>query len=88
MQESLSASACEKWLAPVKPVRLEDDALELAAPNDFIRDWIQGKYMPILEAAASDVLGTPHKIVLISLDLPTLSEDDVPEDHDVPRKIK
>ena len=88
VQESLSASACEKWLAPVKPVRLEDDALELAAPNDFIRDWIQGKYMPILEAAASDVLGTPHKIVLISLDLPTLSEDDVPEDHDVPRKIK
>jgi len=76
--ESLSASACEKWLAPVKPVRLEDDTLELAAPNDFVRDWIQGKYVPILEDAAKSVLGRPYKVALISLDLPTLTQDDVP----------
>ena len=76
--ESLSASACEKWLAPVKPVRLEDGVLELAAPNDFVRDWIQGKYVPILEDAAKSVLGRPYKVALISLDLPTLTQDDAP----------
>ena len=43
VQESLSSSACEKWLAPVKPVRLDGGTLELAAPNDFIRDWIRSK---------------------------------------------
>ena len=89
VQESLSASACEKWLAPVKPVRLDGGALELAAPNDFIKDWIRDKYMPILEAAARDVVGDGASVTIVSLDLPTLSNEDAPaEERSVPRKIQ
>ncbi len=57
VQESLSKSACEKWLAPVRPLRLDGGELELAAPNDFTKDWILNRYVPILEDAVSDVLG-------------------------------
>ena len=89
VQESLSASACEKWLAPVKPVRMDGDTLELAAPNDFIKDWIRDKYMPILEAAARDAVGEDAHVTIVSLDLPTLSNEDAPaEERSVPRKIQ
>ena len=38
VQESLSKVACEKWLMPVRPIRLDERTLELAAPNDFSKD--------------------------------------------------
>ena len=89
VQESLSKVACEKWLAPVRPLRLTGDELELAAPNDFSKDWILNRYVPILEDAVSDVLGTPRKISIISLDLPEASDEDVPEaERAVSRKVQ
>ena len=89
VQESLSKLACEKWLSPVKPIRLDDEALELAAPNDFVCDWISGRYLPILEDAVKDVLGSPRAIRLYSLDLPEDSHEDAPtEESDVPKKIQ
>ena len=78
-RESLSAAACEKWLSPVRPIRLDDEELELATPNDFIKEWIHDKYMPILEAAARDVLQSKRRITLVSLDLPTVSHEDAPD---------
>ena len=89
VQESLSKSACEKWLAPVRPLRLDGGELELAAPNDFTKDWILNRYVPILEDAVSDVLGSPRKITLISLDLPQATDEDAPEaERAVSRKVQ
>ena len=89
VQESLSSSACEKWLAPVKPVRLDGGTLELSAPNDFIRDWIRSKYLPIIESAAQDTIGEGAHITIISLDLPSVPREDEPaEDRAVPRKVQ
>ena len=89
VQESLSKVACEKWLAPVRPLRLTEDELELAAPNDFAKDWILNRYVPILEDAVSDVLGSPRKITLISLDLPQATDEDAPEaERAVSRKVQ
>ena len=89
VQESLSKVACEKWLAPVRPLRLNEAELELAAPNDFAKDWILNRYVPILEDAVSDVLGSPRKITLISLDLPQATDEDAPEaERAVSRKVQ
>ena len=88
VQESLSKVACEKWLMPVRPIRLDERTLELAAPNDFSKDWIKDRYIPILEDAVADVLGTPRSVELISLDLPAPSDEDQPEETRTPRKVQ
>ena len=88
VQESLSKVACEKWLLPVRPIRLDERTLELAAPNDFSKDWIKDRYIPILEDAVADVLGTPRSVELISLDLPAPSDEDQPEETRTPRKVQ
>jgi chromosomal replication initiator protein len=78
VQESLSPVICEQWLEPVTPVRLDENALTLAAPNDFSKKWIQDRYVPILEDAVQDVLHAPRKIELVSLDLPVATDEDEP----------
>lgn len=88
VQESLSKVACEKWLLPVRPIRLDERTLELAAPNDFSKDWIKDRYIPILEDAVADVLGEPRSVELISLDLPSPSDEDQPLEAHTSRKVK
>ena len=66
-QESLSDAACQRWLFPLTPVSLTDDTLTIAAQNDFSRDWIKGRYVPILEDAVSAVSGRKLHIIITSL---------------------
>lgn len=52
--DGLSESAIEKWLRPCVPVSLSGGVLKIVAANDFVRDWVKGKYLGKLAAAANE----------------------------------
>lgn len=45
------------WLQPLVPQRLENNALVLAAPSQFHRDWIEGHYVRNIEIALKEISG-------------------------------
>lgn len=45
------------WIQPLVPQKLESNALVLAVPSQFHREWIEGHYIRNLEAALRDVSG-------------------------------
>ena len=70
VQESLSESVCNKWLRPVRPISLTDQALTIGTPNDFYKEWISDRYIRFLEDAVLDTTGNKLHITIQSLDLP------------------
>ena len=68
-QESLTEAACKKWLAPVSPLAITGTTLELGTPNNFYKEWIEGRYLPFLEDAVFAVTQEKLMIVLKSLNL-------------------
>ena len=70
VQESLSESACNKWLRPVRPLSLTEQTLTIGTPNDFYKEWISDRYIPILEDAILDATGNKLRIIVQSLNLP------------------
>ena len=78
-QESLTEAACKKWLAPVQPLAITGTALELGTPNNFYKEWIEGRYIPFLEDAVLAVTGEKLTLVLKSLNLDAPPAEEIQE---------
>ena len=64
VQETISESACQKWLEPLKPISLKKNVLTLLVSNDFQRQWIEERYTPQLEKAVFELTGEHFSILL------------------------
>lgn len=58
----VSADTFQRWFASVELVHADEERLELQVPNNIFQVWIETNYMPLLQGAVLDVLGSARKI--------------------------
>lgn len=64
MKEDVPATILEKFLTPLKPVRLSEDAAEIAAPGKFVYEWVMDKYHDRLQEELGAQIGRPIRLEL------------------------
>ena len=69
VEPELSKLSCDTWLKPVKPLSLSDAKFELGTPKGFMKEWIDSRYIPVLERAAQELLGRTIAISIVNLDI-------------------
>ena len=47
LRENIAESACDRWLSPVQPKALDEATFYLEAPNEFAKNYIQDRYIPL-----------------------------------------
>src|SRR5262249_58427769 len=57
LEANVQPTALESWLRPCRLVAVEQDHLRVAAPSEFVREWVTRHHLPALRLAAGDVLG-------------------------------
>ncbi|MCR3922800.1 MAG: chromosomal replication initiator protein DnaA [Firmicutes bacterium] len=57
VEKKMSKPSFETWLKTTKPVSISDDALVISVPNDFTKDWLQGRYADLIQSSLQDVVG-------------------------------
>ena len=57
IEKKMSKPSFETWLKTTKPVSITDEALIISVPNDFTRDWLQGRYADLIQDTLQDVIG-------------------------------
>jgi chromosomal replication initiator protein len=62
LREALNESTFTTWFAGAEPTDLDGENFVLAVPNDFTREWIEGHFLGLLEAAVRDVLAEDRSI--------------------------
>ena len=62
LRSALSERTFDTWLGGVSPGLLSSEELVLEAPNDFTREWIEGHFLGLVQAAARDVLGDDRAV--------------------------
>jgi chromosomal replication initiator protein len=62
LREALNESTFTTWFAGAEPADLDRENFVLAVPNDFTREWIEGHFLGLLEAAVRDVLAEDRAI--------------------------
>ena len=50
------------WLEKVRPLEVRENALVLAVPDRFFRDWVDDHYRGLLEEVVSQVAGVPLQV--------------------------
>jgi chromosomal replication initiator protein len=67
LQNTLKENEINIWLKPLKIEDLRGDLITLSAPNKFIKNWVEEKYINILIKTFNEYLSTDLKNVKINL---------------------
>jgi len=64
LHDSISNQLFNMWIRPLQ-VQPDDEGLILYAPNQFVREWVQKNYIPLIEGILSDL--SPNQSVPLSI---------------------
>jgi chromosomal replication initiator protein len=67
LEGRIPETAIESWLRPCRVTAMDGDALRIAAPNKYSRDWLVQHYTETIQSAARTVLGG-HPVVTFEID--------------------
>ena len=57
LREALNENTFTTWFAEVEAVGISDGEFALTVPNDFTREWIEGHFLGLIEAALAEIAG-------------------------------
>ena len=66
LQKELPSQQFNTWIRPLRPgaESAVDSELALVAPNRFVLQWIKDRFVPKIEALASELAGHPIRLSL------------------------
>ena len=64
LREALNDSTFTTWFADAEGT-VEDEAFIVAVPNDFTREWIEGHFLGLVEAAVQEALGGERPVRVV-----------------------
>lgn len=73
IQTKMSKPSFETWLKTTRPVSLNEDTLVISVPNDFTKDWLQGRYSEMITETLKDVSNKAYQIHFIT---PRINENE------------
>jgi chromosomal replication initiator protein len=65
LRGALNENTYRTWFGGVRARDASDDALVLACPNNFTREWIEGHFLGLIRAAVGDVTGEEKQVHLV-----------------------
>src|SRR5579872_3756168 len=65
IRESLGQVGYETWIGPLNFVGLQDKMATIEAPNRFFRDWVNDRYLDLMQQILSDEFGEAVEVNLI-----------------------
>nr|WP_321367799.1 chromosomal replication initiator protein DnaA [uncultured Desulfuromusa sp.] len=70
LKSKISEQNFSTWIAPINPIKLSGNQLNVEVPNKFIKDWINDNYKKEIEETLSDI-GTENYILDIKINKKT-----------------
>lgn len=65
IEEKISKPSFDTWLKNTKAESLDQDTLVVSAPNEFARDWLEGRYTQIINEILLEITGANLSTIFI-----------------------
>jgi chromosomal replication initiator protein len=85
LRSALNESTFRTWFSDAEGLELSDEAFRLRVPNDFSREWIEGHFLGLIDAAVRDAVGDERRIDLIVQEAAPTTEPEPPATEPSPR---
>ncbi|HLS08928.1 chromosomal replication initiator protein DnaA [Lentibacillus sp.] len=83
IEEKISKPSFDTWLKNTKAESLKEDTLTVLAPNEFARDWLEGRYTNLIDDILLELTGARLSTRFIIPD----SQDSANEVNSTPKKV-
>jgi chromosomal replication initiator protein len=84
LRSALNESTYRTWFSNAEGLSLSEESFTLRVPNDFAREWIEGHFLGLIDAAVRDATGDKRRIQL-SVQERATGEQEVSEPAPAPR---
>jgi chromosomal replication initiator protein len=68
LRAALNESTYRTWFGEAEGRDVTDDRFVVAVPNNFTREWIEGHFLGLIDAALRDATGQDRKVVVVADD--------------------
>ena len=65
VKDNIHNQAFKTWFDPIKPLKLNGDALSVEVPSKFFYEWLEEHYVEILKVALTKELGPGARLVYV-----------------------
>ncbi|MBS4207173.1 chromosomal replication initiator protein DnaA [Bacillus sp. FJAT-50079] len=66
IEKKVSKPSFDTWLKSTKAHELQSDTMVIMAPNEFARDWLEGRYSPLISSQLYEIIGEELHIKFIT----------------------
>ena len=64
IRSQVSEATWKTWFEGIKPIRTDEDRIDLAVPSSLVKDRLEGRYLGLVRDIVEDTLGRPMEIQL------------------------
>jgi chromosomal replication initiator protein len=64
IRAQLAPPIYQSWFAAIKPGQTTSSSLELLVPSKFAKEWIEPRYLPLINAAVAEAAGCEVEVVI------------------------
>lgn len=65
IEGKLSKPSYDTWISQTEALAIHEDTLVVVAPNEFVRDWLEDRYLSFIQEAVQDVTGIKFNIQFV-----------------------
>lgn len=65
IEQKISKPSFDTWLKFTEAYRLQGETLVVAAPNEFARDWLEGRYADLISKLLYEIIGENLEVKFI-----------------------
>jgi chromosomal replication initiator protein len=64
IKEQIAHDSYQQWFSATKAVSLENNVFTISVPDEFIKEWLEGRFQALIKNTAQNVLQTPVNIII------------------------
>jgi len=74
LKAQVSDQTFTAWFDPIQPISLNETTVTLAVPNNFFKDWVSERYLPLIKSSFSGIIGKNISVVFSVTSMPEITE--------------
>ena len=78
IQPKITEFVFGSWIKALIPLKIEENFFIIGAPKNFVKEWVEENYTPLISSIINEIVSVPLKLVIKNLDI---DEEISPQDQ-------
>ncbi|WP_425059452.1 chromosomal replication initiator protein DnaA [Sporomusa carbonis] len=78
MKKAFIKPLFETWIKSTIPLSINDNVIEIGTPKQFVKEWLESRYVPVIKAALKAAANKDFEIIFINMDIEMEGTEEAP----------